>query len=521
MSKKSFYLHKYLKYKNKYIKSLFKLKDNIKMNNIIKKFNNYKNDMILHYDKTIHKLDFSHDFPMLNLKKFKLIDFIKNQSYIINEIKINPELFIKHKIMNDFSSNYQEINLNDISNNIVIFDNGTQTYEIAQNLYYLFNLTQYTTTFIGDAEKLLIQSNLEKIDTYFDFSSNQIKNNYLEEAINIGVSLNMNEIINYNFLRDLNQENLVIELKKINRIYQEYLSNPLTKLKTIKKQFLIDSKNDFFDWLKNFIENKDNIRIYQDFLNLKENNDLNFLNLQYFIYGIKYSRDSYYLEEIKEIQKSKNIIFITLDLILAFRCIQLGIKVMNFYQGKFKFLLYPKDDKIYFINNPFEMIIKENINENFFRKINHIEKRKDIIQKILNNPLLVMDLKKNNKINLKYLNYNIDFTNYDAFLFEKFYKYYQQNNEKKKNKYFLKLKKAYKYCQDLFNLIENLEDKYYLYLLIGKFEDYSENLSQKYEYHLLLNQFASYNCEYHLIKDLVNLQEDKFNYNLAYVLSEK
>ena len=77
---------------------------------------------------------------------------------------------------------------------------------------------------------------------------------------------------------------------------------------------------------------------------------------------MKEARDSFYIQEMLEIQKNNNnnIIFITTDKILTFRCVFNKISVINILNGMIRYLIICKDSNIKVIGNPFEIFVDDN-----------------------------------------------------------------------------------------------------------------------------------------------------------------
>ena len=101
------------------------------------------------------------------------------------------------------------------------------------------------------------------------------------------------------------------------------------------------------------------------------------------------------------------ILFVTNDLILSLRAFHENISCIHTYNSKIQFIGLYQNNNLFFMNNPFELIIKGNYeNHQDFSNLNKLEEKKELIQKILSNPIAILKLSHRKQINSKYLNYN-------------------------------------------------------------------------------------------------------------------
>ncbi len=395
-----------IKYKTKY----YLLKDKLGIkDDIINALNKSLND---NYTNTINSMEIIHDIKN-NIDDLHIMDFINQIDISYNEFE-NVEDFVKIKIAKESYENNKLFDSDVIKNMIIVFDNATENYEIIQKLYYLFGITKYYKTFIGESEKLLTSSE-DKIDktSFYDISKNRIKDEYINEALSIGISLKMDKIFSYKpFLDNSDPDKICKELKKIYEIYNEYIETFKNDYKNTNYQEIFEYIFDgpAIDQIKKIlfdINNNPNSNdiIYNKYIKKVNMNTTGIKNL---IYSVKEARDGYYLEEIKKM-KENNILFITNDLILSLRAFYDNISCIHTYQSKIQYIGIYQNDDLFFMNNPFELLIKGNYKDNEnYRNLNKIDIKKDLINNILSNPIAILKLSKNKAINSKYLNIKFD-----------------------------------------------------------------------------------------------------------------
>lgn len=361
---------------------------------------------------------------------------------------------------------------------ITVFDNGTFNYDIIQKLYLLFEIDKYKNTFIGECEKLLT-CNFTKIDRndFIDGSLNIIKNEYIKESLSIGVSLTMTEIISYKpFFEDNMKDKLINELKKMYNIYQTFYDK-------LKNNYKNTDYEETFNYLFNIILIQKHLKkiIYKNKNIMYDDNTIynNYNNeivknlIKNTIYSIKEARDSYYLEEIKQM-KNDNIILITNDLILSLRAIYENINCIHTYQNNIQYISFYQNDNMYFINNPFDFIIKGDYrNDILFNNLNKIDTKRKILENILSNPIAKLKLSKNKKVNIKYL--KMDFRNDNNNIMMLCEKY---NNLSKLNKNYKNISKM----NDLSLNIKNILQKYKMMKKYYNVIEYNNIILDKMKY---------------------------------------
>ena len=216
--------YKYLKYKIKY----YNLKDELLKKSSENKFTNYEklnNQLLKNYTNTINSMELQHDIKDKSVSDttYEFYDFINHQKMSFDDSIKDPEKFSKMKIIKDAISTNEKINADYLKDMFVIFDNTTQNYNISQKIYYLFGIEKYIKTFVGESEKILTSDSINIDKTQFwDKTKKRIKDEFINEAMSIGISIKMDKIISFQpFIKNDTTE-IVNELKKTYEIYNEY-----------------------------------------------------------------------------------------------------------------------------------------------------------------------------------------------------------------------------------------------------------------------------------------------------------
>ncbi len=384
----NYYYTKYLKYKIKYM-------------NPEKEFKEFINKNIS--DGFIN-IDFLHDNSSSLVKSKGFYDMINNK-------KIN----IYNKLNNK---------LENLSEYICILDTSVNNDEMILKLKTIFNIKHFEQTFVGNCEKFITSSVNASIDKMFLTTKNNLKLEYVVEAIKIGfLPLSKNQIINFNALNNTNLQTVLNELNKI----KLYIDESLVSIKKVKKYFGINFAERFINTLENLkkrlllINNIDDVKnIYFIEENKKKNYDDNKISLkesvEKVVFSLKEARDIYYIEEIKILMTknlNKKYILVSGDLVQSYRAIISNISTINVLLSIIRFMGIYNLNKLNIIGNPFELISsnKEIVNKYLDDNI-----KKDIIKNILSNPII--NLRRNVSFNTKYFLNNYDRIYTSQFLIE-------------------------------------------------------------------------------------------------------
>jgi hypothetical protein len=109
-------------------------------------------------------------------------------------------------------------------------------------------------------------------------------------------------------------------------------------------------------------------------------------DIEKIVFSMKEARDSYYIQEILEMNKDKKQnIFITSDKILTFRCLLNKISVINTLNGIIRYIVLFDNNKFRIIGNPFEIF--DNTKDNII-----IQEPNNMISHILSNPTIKLKL---------------------------------------------------------------------------------------------------------------------------------
>jgi hypothetical protein len=212
----NYYYTKYLKYKIKYMNH--KEKNEKEFKEFINK--NISNGFI--------NIDFLHDNSSSLVKSKGFYDMINNK-------KIN----IYNKSNNK---------LENLSEYICILDTSVNNDEMILKLKTIFNIKHFEQTFVGNCEKFITSSVNASIDKMFLTTKNNLKLEYVVEAIKIGfLPLSKNQIINFNVLNNTNLQTVFNELNKI----KLYIDESLVSIKKVKKYFGINFAERFINTLEN------------------------------------------------------------------------------------------------------------------------------------------------------------------------------------------------------------------------------------------------------------------------------
>jgi len=237
----NYYYTKYLKYKIKY------------MNH--KEFKEFINKNI---SDGLINIDFLHDNPsskefydMINNKEINIYNKSKPEDlehFIHNElidlvVDENDTIF-----QNIFVKNESNNKLENLSEYICILDTSVNNDEMILKLKTIFNIKHFEQTFVGNCEKFLTSTVNASIDKMFLTTKNNLKLEYVVEAIKIGfLPLSKNQIINFNALNNTNSQTVLNELNKI----KLYIDETLVSIKKVKKYFGIDFVEIFIKTLEN------------------------------------------------------------------------------------------------------------------------------------------------------------------------------------------------------------------------------------------------------------------------------
>jgi hypothetical protein len=451
------YYEKYLKYKTKYTKLKMKYQDNDYSSDNSDFDEMFKKDM----HTNIMRLEFAHDLKMSNIKNKKFYDLVKNKELkILDDLPSNIEEYLKSQFINynkssliDFFKSNPKVEDKklDLSEYSIVFDNLTFKKSIINKLVKIFNITNYYQTFIGNAEQFLV-SDKNEISKRFLNNENELLREYLIEAILIGFfPKSKNKLLTfskYNNFTEYTDEfekelklllEFILEVKDYKDIFTEKIH-----LRFIKRLIRAEKQ------IKKILNNDDNNskgKIYK-----KKYRD----KIEKLIFSMKEARDSYYIQEMINIQKeNKNIIFITTDKILTFRCIFNNISVINILNGMIRYMAIYRDNKVKIIGNPFEIFggPEEKLSS---------EKIKEIINDIINTPL--MNLERTKIYYNKYL-----ITTYNNLNKYSFYRDLDNTIDNYKKE----LPKAIEYIQTLFLMSDGIDT---LQLLVSTLNNIKDNI---------------------------------------------
>lgn len=390
---------KYKKYKNKYKKLKLLYSNNKKMKNtdFDKEFNDNMHNSIM-------KLEFYHDLDSKKVKNNKFYDLVKQKELEIDEnVPVDKEDYLKQIFINysdeplkdKITIDPKPISIKDLSNFTAVFDNITFTNPIINKITKIFNINEYYKTFIGNCEEFLNGSS--EIEPQFLDSKKNLKLEFLREAVLIGfLPKSKNYLLSFSQYNDFKHnskytDKFETELKRLLLFCNEAVSYKK------KLNFNGIQLNFFNDLIK--IKNAITIILTKSSNNEKKDEyDLSRDLIEKVIFSMKEARDSFYINEMLEIQKiNPDIIFITTDKILTFRCVFNKISVINILNGMIRYLIICKDSNIKVIGNPFEIF---NNSESITNTLSS-KKIKDIITDIIENP--IMSLKQNFTYYNKYL----------------------------------------------------------------------------------------------------------------------
>jgi len=383
-------------------------------------------------------IDFLHDNPSSLVKGKEFYDMINNKEInIYNKSKPKDlENFIHNELIdlvvdendtifqNIFVKNESNNKLENLSEYICILDTSVNNDEMILKLKTIFNIKHFEQTFVGNCEKFLTSTVNASIDKMFLTTKNNLKLEYVVEAIKIGfLPLSKNQIINFNALNNTNLQTVLNELNKI----KLYIDESLVSIKKVKKYFGINFAERFIDTLENLkkklllINNIDDVKnIYFIEENKKKNYDDNKISIkesvEKVVFSLKEARDIYYIEEIKILMTKnlkKNYILVSGDLVQSYRAIISNISTINVLLSIIRFMGIYNLNKLNIIGNPFELISsnKEIVNKYLDDNI-----KKDIIKNILSNPII--NLRRNVSFNTKYFLNNYDRIYTSQFLIE-------------------------------------------------------------------------------------------------------
>lgn len=416
MLKEIIYFNKYKKYKSKYLK----LKTIYKTNSInyINENNSYEKILfngINNLHKNLLKIDLNHDNSNVkNNKYFELIndievDLTKKEDNLFTNENMNKDI-LKSLILNgniiDKSSkfinfyvnqnaNSKFLKISELKNYHIIFDNKSNDNTTKLNLKKLFGIDKFIITFIGEVEKLIVTTNdknsLSTIDSQF-LENGKLKVEYKKLGVFLGLLSNLKQSINYNAYHEFPNQNHF-------NLFIQYCFETVTFfhkiLKTELETSFLNTINDFLknNDIKNYLnhylkynkevnkklKNNDKINSFKlllDQLYQNISSNLSIKNIiepliKSIVYSIKLSRDTAYLEEMKHIisYQNLNLIFITCDVILAYRCILNNLSVILTIGKLIKFISINKGNKNYFIDNPFNYPSNNKVNYNLLKKI--------------------------------------------------------------------------------------------------------------------------------------------------------
>ena len=386
--------------------------------------NNFKEYLKNNLYDGLLNIDFLHDnnsskikknsfFDMINEKKIKIYTETKPtdlENFIHNELidLVNGDsTTIFKNIFTNTKNDNKQINL---SNYTVVLDKSVDNLEMKNKLTVIFGITKYENTFIGTCEKFLNNKNVI-IDDKFLLPTKKLKKQYLIEAIKIGfLPISLNNIINYN---SLNSNDDKIIFKEI-CVIKQYIDETIKLINTDEIDIFKDYKTALLtaQIFLNDINNIDDIKI-----KYKDKTTDTYKIVESIVMSLKETRDIYYIEEIKQKMDSKNkYILVTGDMIQSYRAIIENISTINVVLTIIRFLaLYDNNEQLKIIGNPFELIsTNANIRNNYMND----ENKKEIIKKILSNPIIT--LRKNSEFHTKYLYNN---NNYDKILNKEYLKY--------------------------------------------------------------------------------------------------
>jgi hypothetical protein len=364
-----------------------------------------------------------------------LFDLINRKIINIDHTIKNPEDYMKELIFNDI--NYNDILINnkklenrkiEFNDNItIVFDNMLLYKSEIEQMDRLFNnkIKKIFIPFVFICEQLLndrFASIIEcinyykKIDEriYIDefYENGKLKEIYKIEADNIGLAYNDNKdrLINYKVFsntEDFDKNKITYELTKL-KFYIEKNEIESPEIKKILKE-IYEIINNIFRYSDEDTKNEELI---------KEN--LN--KIKFFVMSLKESRDSYYINEIKNMQlkyNDENYIYIVSDEISNIRCLLNKISNINVATTQNngiipRYIINIKNDEIIlklfnmyhkFNSNIYEKIKKyENENGNMIFEYSYPIIEKIIIPKIgglINNKINENDIKTLKLINNK------------------------------------------------------------------------------------------------------------------------
>jgi hypothetical protein len=393
------YKYKYNKYKHKYNKLKLLESEDKKMKNT--QFDiNFSSNM----HTNIMKLEFLHDLDTSKVKNKKFYDLIKQKEIEISgEIPSDKEEYLKQVFINynslplkdKITKNLNPINIKNLSDFVAVFDNKTFNKSINKKLEHIFNIKEYHKTFVGNCEEFLT-SNSVSIDSEFLNSNKKLKTEFLREAVLIGfLPKSKNKLIPFAPFNSYNKYTDSFELELLNLL--NFCNESIDCESELK---FVDIQLEFLNELK-IIKKLINLLLLKSTHNEKqEEYSLIIERIEKVVFSMKEARDSFYIQEMLEIQKNnKNIIFITTDKILTFRCVFNKISVINILNGMIRYLIICKDSNIKVIGNPFEIFIEDN-SPSIIDTVSS-KKIQSIITDIVENPII--SLKQNFTYYNKYL----------------------------------------------------------------------------------------------------------------------
>jgi hypothetical protein len=294
-----------------------------------------------------------------------------------------------------------------LSNFIPIFDNQQNTETNRKKLDYYFGIKHDNSydVFIRKCEALLTEkkTNLDTLEYFklFRNTNGTLKQEYLVESIKIGFDpIHQNSLINYNLISQLYSHTSLSEIiKKEIRSTLSILRSIRTFVTTAPQ--LIDAKlYAYITKYKNTIPIDDVIEELGDVLTRQSIDKTKLSKTIQLLLSMKECRDTQYINEIKTMQlqyPDKQFIFLTIDEILAYRCVLSGISVINVVNQFFRFIaFYESENSVRIVSNPFALFLDDEVHEDD-DPMNI--RMKSIIDELLNHP--IMELRKNNKTNLR------------------------------------------------------------------------------------------------------------------------
>jgi len=354
------YYNKYLKYKHKYQKLQLQLGEDKKMKST---------DFDIQFNDDMHtnimKLEFAHDLDGKKIKNQKFYDLVKQKEIEIDKnIPSDVEGYLKQAFVNytglplkdKLVEDKSKLEIKDLSGFTAIFDNATFTKPLGNKLKLIFGIGEYYQTFIGNCEDFLNAHT--KINPEFLDSKGKLRVEFLRQAVLIGfLPKSLNALVLYapfNDFRETFTTTLEKELIKLQLFCTEAIGfEKQLGFSGVQADFLADLKK-----IKKSIG-----EILTKATNTEKETEYRLKKqlIEKVVFSMKEARDSFYISEMLQIQKiNPNIIFITTDKILTFRCVFNKISVLNILNGMIRYIIICSNSKIKVIGNPFELFDESN-----------------------------------------------------------------------------------------------------------------------------------------------------------------